>query len=89
MNKQQEIDILSHLISIKSVNDHEAAVADYIESLFKPYEDQGVKIERVSYAPDRDNLIVTIGGSERMLALAAMKTSSPQVIISQWNYGSV
>lgn len=32
MNKQQEINILSHLISIKSVNDHEAAVADYIES---------------------------------------------------------
>lgn len=85
MNKQQEIDILSHLISIKSVNDHEAAVADYIESLFKPYEDQGVKIERVSYAPDRDNLIVTIGEGERMLGFSGHEDVVAPGDLSQWN----
>lgn len=76
MNKQQEIDILSHLISIKSVNDHEAAVVNYIESLFKPYEDQGVKIERVSYAPSLQLVKVSA-----CWALAAMKTLSPPVIL--------
>lgn len=85
MNKQQEINILSHLISIKSVNDHEAAVADYIESLFKPYEDQGVKIERVSYAPDRDNLIVTIGEGERMLGFSGHEDVVAPGDLSQWN----
>ena len=85
MNKQQEIDILSHLISIKSVNDHEAAVANYIESLFKPYEDQGVKIERVSYAPDRDNLIVTIGEGERVLGFSGHEDVVAPGDLSQWN----
>lgn len=85
MNKQQEIDILSHLISIKSVNDHEAVVAGYIESLFKPYEDQGVKIERVSYAPDRDNLIVTIGEGERMLGFSGHEDVVAPGDLSQWN----
>lgn len=68
MNKQEQTDILSKLINIESVNDNEAAVADYIESLFTPY--KNVKIDRVQYAPGRDNLVVTIGEGEKMLGFS-------------------
>lgn len=70
MEKEKQIAILEKLISIKSVNDNEAEVADYIESLFKPYADQGVQIDRVQYAPGRDNLVVTIGSGDKMLGFS-------------------
>lgn len=70
MNKQRQIEILSKLISIRSVNDHEAEVADYIASLFEPYKDKGVRIERVTYAPGRDSLVVTIGKGDRILGFS-------------------
>lgn len=68
MDKQEQTDILSNLINIKSVNDNEAAVAEYIESLFAPYKE--VKIDRVQYAPGRDNLVVTIGTGEKILGFS-------------------
>ncbi|AQW21528.1 succinyl-diaminopimelate desuccinylase [Lentilactobacillus curieae] len=61
MEKQQKIQILSDLIAIRSVNDNEAQVADYISGLFEPYANKGVDIQRVTYAPGRDNLVITIG----------------------------
>ncbi|KRK87490.1 ArgE/DapE family deacylase [Lentilactobacillus sunkii] len=70
MDKKKQIDILSNLISIQSVNDNEARVADYISSLFEPYKNKGVKIERVTYAPKRDNLVVTIGEGKRILGFS-------------------
>lgn len=70
MEKQKQIDILSNLIAIQSVNNHEDQVADYISSLFEPYKSQGVKIERVTYAPHRDSLIVTIGKGEKVLGFS-------------------
>lgn len=70
MEKQKQIDILAKLISIKSVNDNEGEVADYIESLFTPYQDQGVQIDRIQYAPGRDNLVVTIGSGDRILGFS-------------------
>ena len=70
MEKQKQIDILAKLISIKSVNDNESEVADYIESLFAPYQDQGVQIDRVQYAPGRDNLVVTIGSGDQILGFS-------------------
>lgn len=59
MEKQEKIDILKHIIQIKSVNDNETEVADYIASLFEKY--PNAKVEKVNYAPNRDNLAVTIG----------------------------
>lgn len=49
------------VIAIPTVNDNEKEVADYLASLFAPYEDQGVTIEELAYSPGRSNLIVTIG----------------------------
>jgi len=67
MTPQAKIAILQHLIQIPSVNDHEAQVADYIASLFEPYPQ--AKIEKVTYAPGRDNLVVTIGHAGPQLGL--------------------
>lgn len=59
MTPQQKIEILQTLIHIKSVNAHETDVADYLASLFAPYPQ--AQIEKVPFAPGRDNLVVTIG----------------------------
>ncbi|MFC6260116.1 ArgE/DapE family deacylase [Levilactobacillus fujinensis] len=59
MTPQTKIEILQHIIQIPSVNDNETAVADYIASLFAPYPQ--AKIEKVPFAENRDNLVVTIG----------------------------
>jgi len=68
MPPQAKISILQHLIQIPSVNDHEAKVADYIASLFAPYPQ--AKIEKVTYANGRDNLVVTIGHEGPQLGLS-------------------
>lgn len=59
MTPQTKIEILQHMIQIPSVNDNETAVADYIASLFAPYPQ--AKVEKVPFAKNRDNLVVTIG----------------------------
>ena len=61
MTPQAKIEILQHLIQIPSVNAHEADVADYLASLFAPYPQ--AQVERLTYAPGRDNLVVTIGNT--------------------------
>lgn len=66
MDKQTQLDILKKVIAINTVNDHEAALADYLASLFAPYQEQ-VKITKVNYAPGRDNLVVTIGHGGKVL----------------------
>lgn len=62
MTPQAKISILQHLIQIPSVNDHETDVADYIASLFAPYPE--AKVEKVPFAKNRDNLVVTIGNPD-------------------------
>lgn len=66
IKKEAQVAILAKLISINSVNGNEAQVADFIESLFQPY-GKRVQIDRVSFAPGRDNLVVTIGEGDRTL----------------------
>ena len=65
MDKKTKIEILKNILAIESVNDNEAAVADYIASLFTDYPD--IKIEKVPYAPNRDNLVITVGNSGPIL----------------------
>ncbi|WP_143462633.1 ArgE/DapE family deacylase [Levilactobacillus enshiensis] len=59
MTPQTKVEILQHLIQIPSVNENETAVANYIASLFAPYPQ--AKVEKVPFAENRDNLVVTIG----------------------------
>lgn len=60
MQDTQKIQILADLIELETINDQEKLVADYIEKLFLPYAKQ-VEINRVTYSPNRDNLVVTMG----------------------------
>lgn len=67
MTKEEQLQIFKKIISIQTVNQNEAELADYIASLFQPYAGDDVKIEKVNYAPGRDNLVVTIGHGDKVL----------------------
>lgn len=67
MEATAALKILTDLIQIQSVNDHEAQVADYLASLFT---DQPATVEHVTYAPGRDNLVVTIGDQGPILGFS-------------------
>lgn len=59
MEAAARVKLLQDLIQIPSVNGQEAVVADYLAAQFAPHE--AANITRVTYAPGRDNLVVTIG----------------------------
>lgn len=84
MEKAQQLEILKKLISIQSVNGNEVAVADYIESLFAPYQNQGVAIQRITYAPRRDNLVITIGSGDQVLAFGGHEDVVAVEDASRW-----
>ncbi|GBD66372.1 ArgE/DapE family deacylase [Tetragenococcus halophilus] len=86
MDKEKQIEILANLIAIDSVDDNEAKVANYIASLFEPYNDrEDVDIQRVTYAPNRDNLVVTIGTGEKILGFSGHEDVVSQGDLSAWN----
>ena len=53
MNKEERIKVLQDVIKIKSVNDHESDVADYLADLFRKY---GIESEKVKYSEGREKL---------------------------------
>ncbi|MCF6159874.1 MAG: ArgE/DapE family deacylase [Furfurilactobacillus sp.] len=67
MEDAAALKILTDLIAIPSVNDRESEVADYLAGLFK---DLPAHIERVTFAPGRDNLVVTIGDHGPLLGFS-------------------
>lgn len=68
MDEKQKIAILKKLIQLKTINDHETQAANYLAALFAPYPQ--AKVQRLTYAPGRDNLVVTIGESGPILGLS-------------------
>ena len=54
--------ILKDIIQIESVNDNEREVAEYIENLFKGYEN--VKTEIIDSYPGRSNILVKLKGAK-------------------------
>lgn len=67
MDKKTKIEILKKILAIESINNNEALVADYIASLFSEYP---VTVEKVTYAHNRDNLVITIGSSGPILGFS-------------------
>lgn len=60
--EEQVVDLLSAMVKIPSVAAKEGQVADLIETFLAPELKAGlIKRERISYAPGRDNLVLTIG----------------------------
>ncbi|MHA8110211.1 M20/M25/M40 family metallo-hydrolase [Lactobacillaceae bacterium Melli_B4] len=58
MEKEAKIKILKDLIDIKSVNDNEGAVADYLLNLFRQY---GIDAKLVAEFHNRSNIIAEMG----------------------------
>lgn len=83
MEQAAAIKILSDLIAIPSVNGREALVADYLTQLFADYPAQ---IERVEYAPGRDNLVVTIGDQGPLLGFSGHEDVVAATPSSDWTY---
>lgn len=54
MNKEERIKILQDIIKIKSVNDNESEVADYLADLFQKY---GIESEKVTYSEGRESFV--------------------------------
>lgn len=60
---EKYIDILRDLIQIESVNDNEKEVAEYIEKLFKDYDN--VETQIIDSYPNRSNILVKVKGNEK------------------------
>lgn len=60
---EKYIDILRDLIQIESVNDNEKEVAEYIEKLFKDYDN--VETQIIDSYPNRSNILVKVKGKEK------------------------
>lgn len=56
MNKEERIKVLQDVIKIKSVNDNESEVADYLADLFHKNE---IESEKVKYCEGRESLVAT------------------------------
>lgn len=67
MQKNEQIEILKHLVSLNSVNGNEEAVATYIKQLFAAH---GIDSQIIPYAHGRSNLIAEIGQGKQVLALS-------------------
>lgn len=85
MKNQKKIEILQKIIQIKSVNDNESEVADYISSLFSRFPE--TNIQKVTYAPNRDNLVITIGKNQGpMLGLTGHMDVVAPGNLEDWKY---
>ena len=77
MTKEEQLAVFKKIVSINTVDGNEAEVADYIDSLFKPYEGDNVKIEHVPHSQGRDNLVITIGHGDRVLGFSGACRDTP------------
>ncbi|USS91341.1 ArgE/DapE family deacylase [Fructilactobacillus carniphilus] len=58
MNSKERIKLLSDLVAIQSVNNHEAEVAEYLKMVFRRHQ---IPAQIINYQPGRANLVVEIG----------------------------
>ncbi|TLQ51616.1 M20 family metallopeptidase [Lacticaseibacillus casei] len=60
--EQQVVDLLQAMVQVPSVGAKEGQVAELIEAYLAPELQAGlIKRERITYAPGRDNLVLTVG----------------------------
>ncbi|UQS81887.1 ArgE/DapE family deacylase [Bombilactobacillus folatiphilus] len=81
MENKRAIKILTDLISLQTVNDRESQVADYLVDLFRNFD---VQIERIEFAPQRDNLVMTVGKRGKMLGFSGHEDVVASGDLSQW-----
>ncbi|BCU51572.1 succinyl-diaminopimelate desuccinylase [Staphylococcus auricularis] len=66
-SKEEKVEILSDIVGIKTVNDNEIEVAEYLQDLFKKH-DIDTEIDKIN--DKRANLIATIGEGEPVVAIS-------------------
>ena len=83
MNNTEQIKVLEDLISIKSVNGNEKAVADYLSELLTRY---GIESTYLTYDKNRDNLIAEYGNlkSDKVLAFSGHMDVVDPGDIKEW-----
>jgi Acetylornithine deacetylase/Succinyl-diaminopimelate desuccinylase and related deacylases len=86
MDKQNKIDILTHLVQIDSANDHEKMIADYLEKLLT---DHGITVKQVETSPGRNNLIAELGEPDAtpVFALAGHMDTVSFGNVDDWAHG--
>lgn len=67
MERNEQIEILKHLVQLNSVNGHEEAVATYIQKLFAAH---GIASRLIPYIDGRSNIVAEIGEGAKVLALS-------------------
>jgi succinyl-diaminopimelate desuccinylase len=84
MNQQEQLALLQELIQIQSVDDNEAALVDVLVALFT--DEPLVQIERLTFAPGRDSVIVKIGHGEQILAFSGHLDTVAAAQPERWTY---
>ncbi|RDW16746.1 ArgE/DapE family deacylase [Oceanobacillus chungangensis] len=84
MNKEERIKILQDVIKIKSVNDKEAEVADYLANLFEKH---GIESEKVKYREGRESLVATYKkGDGKVLGISGHEDVVAAGDESEWKF---
>lgn len=81
VSDQEKIKLLSDLIGIQSVNDHEQVVADYIANYFDRH---GIRSTQVPVAPGRVNLVASIGSGQPTIVLSGHMDVVSTVEADRW-----
>lgn len=81
VSDQEKIKLLGDLVAIQSVNGHEKAVADYITRYFAQH---GIHSTQVPVAPDRVNLVASIGSGQPTIVLSGHMDVVSPVEVTQW-----
>ncbi|KRM67565.1 succinyl-diaminopimelate desuccinylase [Apilactobacillus ozensis DSM 23829 = JCM 17196] len=82
-NNQERISILEKTVSINTENNNEEQLANYLQDLLNQH---GIKSEKLPFAPNRSNLITSIGSNESksILALTGHMDTVNSGEISAW-----
>ena len=81
VSDQEKVKLLSDLIAIQSVNDHEQVVADYIANYFDRH---GIRSTQVPVAPGRVNLVASIGSGYPTIVLSGHMDVVSPVEADRW-----
>lgn len=79
---QEKVQILADLVAIKSVNDHELQVAEYLQKLFAKY---GITAKLLPLAANRADLVAEIGSGKPVLGVSGHMDVVTAGELSQWH----
>lgn len=86
MDKSEKLSILDDLIKLKTVNNNEEIVANYLKDLFEKHQ---IKTELVKYDEHRFNLIASLtNNADNTLGFTGHEDVVAPVNEDEWNYGA-